>query len=120
MNTFKEFFKANHDYSVFLEMAYREHVVKRPVSIDNEDIDFLYQVDQKDWPDALDKRYDVLYKSLENRDKVRTNVKKELFKQLEKAFGKKKLAGIRDKDFKNKFFLILFKSHKEKSFFVSP
>ena len=103
MNTFKEFFKANHDYSVFLEMAYREHVVKRPVSIDNEDIDFLYQVDQKDWPDALDKRYDVLYKSLENRDKVRTNVKKELFKQLEKAFGKKKLAGIRDKDFKNKF-----------------
>jgi hypothetical protein len=103
MNTFKEFFKANHDYSIFLEMAYREHVVKRPVSIDNEDIDFLYQVDQKDWPEALKTRYDVLYKLLENRDKVRNNIKKELFKEIEKSFGKKKLAGIRDEDFNNKF-----------------
>jgi hypothetical protein len=103
MNTFKEFFKANHDYSILMEMAYREHVVKRPVSIDNEDIDFLYQVDQKDWPMALKTRYDVLYKLLENRDKVRDNIKKELFKEMEKSFGRKKLAVIREIDFKDKF-----------------
>lgn len=81
MYNFKEFFKRNYDFPILLE-AYRGSYSKKPVLYDDEDLDFLYQFDQKNWVKALKYRYDLTWKALRRRQEVRNKIIREMLSEV--------------------------------------
>lgn len=84
MYNFKEFFKRNYDSPILLE-AFRGSYPKKPVLYDNEDLDFLYQFDQRDWINALNYRYKSAWAALKKRQDVRNKIIKEMISSLKKS-----------------------------------
>lgn len=96
---FKEKFYKERAYEKFQEMASpgvgenKGDVVKRPIHLDKEDINFLHQFPKEFWSLALNKRYEFLHDEL---SKLHDKRMKMGFKQLEsklKAAMSKSLSG---------------------------
>lgn len=84
MYNFKEFFSKNYDFQILLE-AVRGRYSKKPVLYDNEDLDFLYQLDQKDWISALKARYMKAWELLRSRQKIRSSIIKEMLSYVKQS-----------------------------------
>lgn len=68
------------------EMAMRMEVAKKPVRIDNEDIEFLHQFPPELWGRALHARYhDDLYDALRAREEARKEKKEEMTGKIKEA-----------------------------------
>ena len=85
MYNFKEFFNKNCTFKMLLE-AYRGWHSEKPILYDYEDLDFLYQIDQKYWEDALKARYMKTWELLKNRENIRNKIIKEMI-DASKASG---------------------------------
>lgn len=77
MYNFKEFFNKNFNFKMLSE-AYRGWHSEKPILYDYEDLDFLYQIDQKYWEDALKARYMKTWELLKNRENIRNRIIKEM------------------------------------------
>jgi hypothetical protein len=77
MYNFKEFFDKNCNFKMLLE-AYRGWHSEKPILYDYEDLDFLYQIDQKYWEDALKARYMKTWELLKNRENIRNKIIREM------------------------------------------
>lgn len=84
MYNFKEFFKKNYDFSVLLE-AYRGSYPKQPLLYDDEDLDFLYQLDQTDWSGALEYRYRMTWRALRKRQEIRNKIIREMLSAVKRS-----------------------------------
>jgi len=68
------------------EMAMRGDVAKRPIRIDNDDIEFLQQFPPELWGRALHARYhDDLYTALKGREGLRDEKRQELTEKIKQA-----------------------------------
>jgi len=85
MFNFKNFFSKNHNTDFILE-ANKGDTPESAILIDNEDLDFLYQLDYKYWADAMIARYDVLLDELKIRDEKRRTVEMVFLKEFKKAY----------------------------------
>lgn len=56
------------------------------VLIDNEDLDFLYQMDFQHWKNALHTRYEVLLDLLKSRDNVRKSIEAQFIKSFNSLY----------------------------------
>lgn len=88
MYNFKEFFIKNFDYTILLEAsAYRGTYSKTPILIDEEDLDFLYQIDQKFWGVALQQRIQKTWNLLKIRQDIRNKISTEILNTIKNKFG---------------------------------
>ena len=105
MNTFRDFFKTkfiseraylqfdpNHFERTYHEMAmpgvgeFTGDVIKRPISIDKDDINFLEQFPRPLWNSALHQRYEMLHDAILNLHDKRMNMSfKELQEKIKNA-----------------------------------
>jgi hypothetical protein len=86
---FSEFVKLK----LFSEMAIEGDVVRKPIRLDKDDIEFLYQFPPELWSMAIRKRYhDDLSEALDSRHKVRLSDKEKIEELAKKA--------IRSRNFK--------------------
>jgi len=82
MFDFKNFFKK-------LDQISEANIGESPetaVLIDNDDLDFLYQLDYQHWKNALHTRYEVLLDSLRSRDNVRKSVEAQFIKSFNNLY----------------------------------
>lgn len=84
MYNFKEFFNRNYNFNMLLE-AYRGWHSEKPILYDYEDLDFLYQIDQKYWEDALKARYMKTWELLKNRENIRNKIIREMIEASKEA-----------------------------------
>lgn len=78
LKSFKDYLKFEYrkipvliDFDRFDEMAVERQVVRKPVNIDEDDIQFLNQFDYSKWGDALHQRYNLLFDKIEELHKVK-------------------------------------------------
>ena len=87
MHNFKEFFTKNFDYTNLLEArAYRGTYIKSPTLLDEEDLDFLYQIDQSYWVKALQQRIQKTWNLLKNRKDIQNIISKKILNAIKETF----------------------------------
>lgn len=84
MFDFKKFF--SHHNTDFIVEANRGDTPESSVLLDNEDLDFLYQVDYEDWASALSTRYEVLLDELKRRDSARRTLEARFWDDFKKSY----------------------------------
>jgi hypothetical protein len=84
MYNFKQFFNKNYDFTVLLE-AVRGGFPKEAVLYDDEDLDFLYQIDQKYWVNALRLRYLKTWSLLKTRQEIRNRIIREMLNAIKQS-----------------------------------
>ena len=87
MFDFKKFF-SYHNTDFILE-ARRGETPEGAVLLDEEDLDFLYQVDYKNWTNAMSTRYEVLLDELKRRDDTRKKIEALFLKEFIKSYPTK-------------------------------
>jgi len=100
MYNFKEFFTKNFDYTILLEArANRGTYIKNPTLLDEEDLDYLYQIDQSYWKEALQQRIQKTWNLLKDRQNIRNRIAKEMLSEIKSKFSLSKTAagGVRSK-----------------------
>jgi len=100
MYNFKEFFAKNFDYTILMEArANRGTYIKSPILIDEEDLDFLYQIDQNYWSEALQSRIQKTWGLLKYRQNIRNKIIRNILSEIKSKFGLSKTAagGVRVK-----------------------
>jgi hypothetical protein len=88
MFNFKNFFVRNHNTDFILE-ANRGDTPESSILLDEEDLDFLYQIDYKNWTYAISTRYEVLLDELKNRDSVRKLIEAQFVKEFNSIYKSK-------------------------------
>jgi hypothetical protein len=88
MFNFKNFFVSNHDTEFILE-ARRGDTPESSVLLDEEDLDFLYQIDYTLWTYAISTRYEVLLEELKKRDAVRKKIESAFVRDFNKLYKTK-------------------------------
>ena len=88
MYNFKEFFTKNFDYTILMEArANRGTYIKNPTLLDEEDLDFLYQIDQTYWVEALQNRIQKTWSLLKTRQNIRNRISTEILNAIKEKFG---------------------------------
>jgi hypothetical protein len=88
MYNFKEFFTKNFDYTILMEArANRGTYIKNPTLLDEEDLDFLYQIDQTYWVEALQHRIQKTWSLLKTRQNIRNRISTEILNAIKEKFG---------------------------------
>lgn len=88
MFNFKNFFGNNHNTDFIVE-ANRGDTPESSVLLDEEDLDFLYQVDYNFWTYAISTRYEVLLDELKNRDAIRKKIEAQFVKDFNSVYKTK-------------------------------
>ena len=100
MYNFKEFFTKTFDYTILIEArANRGTYNKNPTLLDEEDLDYLYQIDQTYWKEALQQRIQKTWNLLKDRQNIRNRITREMLSEIKSKFGLSKTAagGVRAK-----------------------
>jgi len=84
MFDFKKFFSYHN--TDFIVEANRGDTPESSVLLDDEDLDFLYQVDYKYWSSAMSSRYEVLLDELKRRDSARRTVEARFWDDFKKSY----------------------------------
>ena len=91
---FTDYFKQK----IFSEMAIEGDIVRNPIRLDKDDIEFLYQFPPQLWIQAIRARYhDDLAEALEQREQVRKSDREEIEKLANKAIKERKFSPLVEK-----------------------
>jgi hypothetical protein len=78
LKSFRDYLKVEYkklpiliDFDRFDEMAQQRQVVRKPVNLDEDDINFLNQFDYSKWGDAIHQRYNLLFDEIDRLHKVK-------------------------------------------------